>query len=146
MTCIVHVHTTKNNDMFSVLASSCSLTHVSTEGHFSSSSWYGATVGPGWTQGIVRLSTSQSDELWSIPHKVELLFISIIIIIMINFLFYKLPIRITPPPQSSLAIILSPASTAGNEISVTGERGQTTHSVLSNISDGDLSVVSGDVG
>ncbi len=56
-----------------VLACTSSLTQVGTEGNFSSSSWYGTAVGPGWTQGIVRLSTSQSDQLWSIPHNVELL-------------------------------------------------------------------------
>ena len=47
------------------------LTQVSTEGHFSSSSWYSTAVGSSWSEGVVSLSTSQSDELGSIPYHVE---------------------------------------------------------------------------
>ncbi len=48
-------------------------THVSTEGNYSSSSWYGAAVRPGWSEGVVILSTAKPDELGSIPHNEELL-------------------------------------------------------------------------
>ncbi len=50
-----------------------------------------------------------------------------------------------PLPQSSLTIIVNLAPTTSSEVSVTGERGKTILSVLSNISDEDLSVVDGDV-
>ncbi len=55
--------------MFPTLA----LTQVSTEGHISSSSWYSTTEGPGSSDGVGSLSTSQSDNLRTIPVNVELL-------------------------------------------------------------------------
>ncbi len=33
------------------------LTQVDTEGHISSTSWYGAAVGPSWSEWVVGLST-----------------------------------------------------------------------------------------
>ncbi len=41
--------------------------------YLASSSWYSTTVGPGWSEGVVTLSTVQSDEFGSIPVNVELL-------------------------------------------------------------------------
>ncbi len=52
---------------------SSSLTQVGTEGHVSSSGGYSATVGPNGGERVIALSTSQSDELGSIPIEVELL-------------------------------------------------------------------------
>ncbi len=49
------------------------LTQVSTEGNLSQCSWYSTIVGPGWSEGVGSLSTSQSDELGYIPYPVELL-------------------------------------------------------------------------
>ncbi len=54
---------------------------------------------------------------------------------------YHTPIRIRPLSQSSITIVVT-TSTAGSEVSVTGERKFT--SILSNGSDEDLSVVSSD--
>ncbi len=55
---------------------SSSLTQVGTEGRVSSSSGYSATVGSSGRERVVILSTSQSDELGSIPQEVKLLSIS----------------------------------------------------------------------
>ncbi len=52
---------------------SSSLTQVGTEGDVPSSGGYSATVRPSGGEWVVVLSTSQSDELGIIPHKIELL-------------------------------------------------------------------------
>ncbi len=50
------------------------LTQVSTEGHlYFCTGWYSTTVGPGWSEGVDIISTSQSDELRTIPVNVELM-------------------------------------------------------------------------
>ncbi len=126
------------NNLHNYVQCSGSLTKFGTEGHFPSSSWYSTTVGPSWTRGVT--STSQSDELGGIPHKVEAG-------ISIRCLLKQLLIRITPLSQSSLIIIVSPAPTTIRQVSMASERRETTTiSVLSNGSDEDLGVVSSDVG
>ena len=115
------------------------LTQVSTEGHLSQCSWYSTTVGPDWSDGVVCLSTSQSDDLTTIPANVELLSS----IPGGTIVQYHTPIRIRPLTQWSITIVVSKTSTTGT-ISVTDELGQTTRSILSNVSDEDLSIVSSD--
>ena len=117
------------------------LTNVSTEGHLSSSSWYHTTVGPSWSNPKCDTwfskSTSQSDHLGGISHSVETLSSSCA--------RNHPPIRIVPLSPSSLTSSVT-VSTTLSQVSVTGERGKTTRSILSNVSDEDLSVVGGDVG
>ena len=117
------------------------LTNVSTESHLSSSSWYHTTVGTSWCKGIESTSTSHSDHLGGIPHSVETLSISCWVSNGLN----HPPIRIVPLSPSSLTSSVT-VSTTLSQVSVTGERGKTTRSILSNVSDEDLSVVGGDVG
>ena len=83
------------------------------------------------------MSTAQSDHLGGIPNSVETLSSS--------FVLNHTPIRIVPLSPSSLnsSVIFS---TTLSQVSMTGERGKTTRSTFSNVSDEDLSVVGGDVG
>ena len=114
------------------------LTYVSTEGHFSSSSWYHTTVRSSWKKdrGKIIDSTSQSDHLAPLSSSVHALSIS-------SSPHYP-PIRIVPLSQRSLASSVH-YSTTLSQVSVTGESGKTTRNTLSNVSDEDLSIVGGDV-
>ena len=83
----------------------------------------------------MKRSSSQSDHLAGIPHSVETLSSSVV--------RNHPPIRIVPLSSSSLDSSVT-VSTTLSQVSVTGERGKTTRSILSNVSDEDLSVVGDD--
>ncbi len=102
------------------------LTQVSTEGHISSSSWYSATVGPSWSEGVVGLPPSQSDDLRTIPVNVELLSSSH----WSTIAQYHTSIRIRPLSQWSHTIVVSNTSTAVSEVSVTVERREKTTIII----------------
>ncbi len=114
------------------------LTQVGTEGHVSSSSWYGATIRPSWTQGIDTPSTTQLDHLFTSPHIKQCIWWCFIT----NK--YRVSTWIVPISYWSYHCYCISASTTGSQVGMTCERGQTIISIFSNGSDEDLSVVSGD--
>ncbi len=135
-------HETRRGLELSVIITEPPLTQVSTESHVLFGSWYCAAVRTSLEAECSSqvLSTSQFDHSRSIPHNVESKYSRL----GLGIAQYHTPIMIRPLSQISITIVVS-TSTAGSEVSVTGERGKTTLSIISNISDEDLSVVS-DVG
>ena len=83
------------------------------------------------------MSTSQSDHLGGIPYSVK----TLSSILVRN----HTPIRIVPLSPSSLTSSVTVPATL-SQVSVAGERGRMSRSILSNVKNEDLSVVGGDDG